>query len=553
MKNKFHTVLFAILASLAATHAPEAEAQSCEAYFPFDGSLADASGNGFDGRMIGQDGAAATPRFVEGRSGQALALDGTMAMRAFVDLNYESCPQVSFTAWVRFDGPVLRENRVILATGGSGPGLRAVGSVLVLNGTANGLWVRDAVRADSGWMFVAGVYDYADNTYALHWRNRSVEGTLSQHRRPPEDAVWVGAMDDRLTYAASNIVIDELRIFESVLGAEELRAMARDAPAAIAEGRRPAAGTLLPGDQYDPARLPGDQYDPARLPGDQYDSSQPGTGSVEEPAGLASDSERLRQRIEGNRPIELGSESESTSESREIVTTDVRDSLQERVEQRRPMEFGYESDEEAVAAAEAAAERRAQEEVEAEATVAAGATGEAPASLPRPSGPPRFSAIAGTSGDGQTIVDLENEFLHFIQWFDKADAPCFIVLSALSGGDIKMWDGCRSQSSSTGHVTVLLPSNVISAIEVCQRDDNQVVKGIRAVGTAVNLDGTLVYVPAVTDQTRPDCDTWTPRVLCPQDHVGTGIVVHSRERRLGDGRVIIGLQLVCRVVTVQGG
>jgi hypothetical protein len=271
MRMEEYTSLAAMLGLLACMYAGTAMAQSCEAYFPFDGSLADTSGNGYDGRMIGQDGKVATPRFVEGRSGQGLALDGTAAMRAFLDLNYESCPQVSFTAWIRFDGPVPKGNRVILATGGSGPGLRAVGSSLVLNGTANGLSVRDVVRGDSGWMFVAGVYDYAGNTYTLHWRNRSVEGTLSQHRRPPEDAVWVGAMNDRLTNAASGIVIDDLRIFGATLRQEELRALARDARVVRPAGPTSTEATALPGDQYDPALLPGDQYDPAHLPGDQYD------------------------------------------------------------------------------------------------------------------------------------------------------------------------------------------------------------------------------------------------------------------------------------------
>lgn len=127
MQIKEYSSCVVMLGFLAFVHAGTAIAQSCEAYFPFDGSLADASGNGFDGRMIGQDVAAATPRFVEGRSGQALALDGTSAMRVLMDLHYEGCPQVSFTAWIRFDGPLPRGNQVILATGGSGPGLRAAG------------------------------------------------------------------------------------------------------------------------------------------------------------------------------------------------------------------------------------------------------------------------------------------------------------------------------------------------------------------------------------------------------------------------------------------
>ncbi len=42
-------VLFALVVCLTA---PAASATLCDAYFPFDRSLADASGNGYDGELI---------------------------------------------------------------------------------------------------------------------------------------------------------------------------------------------------------------------------------------------------------------------------------------------------------------------------------------------------------------------------------------------------------------------------------------------------------------------------------------------------------------------
>jgi hypothetical protein len=214
-----------ILCGLAATLA---HAQ-CDAYFAFDGNLTDASGNGYDGQMIGEQGAKAVPQFVPGRSGQALALDGTSAMRAFVDLHYDRCPQVTFTAWMKFDSPMQRGTQYLLSTGsGSGPGLRVSGSNLGLSGPANGLIQRNAVRPDAGWMFVAGVYDFATGEYSLHWRNRSVSGRLRDISRAPEEAVWIGAFNDGLASAASNIVIDELHFFGKVLDADEIRTIQTD-------------------------------------------------------------------------------------------------------------------------------------------------------------------------------------------------------------------------------------------------------------------------------------------------------------------------------------
>jgi hypothetical protein len=233
--------LGALLAGLLLSN--NALAQQCDAWFPFDGDLTDASGNGYDGSMIGSEGSEATPRFVEGRSGSALALDGTAAMRAFIDLHYDGCPQVTISAWIRVDAS-SRGSRHILSTGnGSGPGLRISGSTLILNGTANGLTQRNAITAGSGWNFVAGVYDYTNSEYTLYWRNRSVSATLSEHLRPPREAFWVGAHSDNLANGPTDVVIDDLRITGSALGAEEVAALARS-PAARAEAA--GLGRALP-------------------------------------------------------------------------------------------------------------------------------------------------------------------------------------------------------------------------------------------------------------------------------------------------------------------
>ena len=55
----------ALAAALGSLTPFTAHAQTCEAYFSFDGTLANARGDGPDGRMIGPNGVAAAPRFVE--------------------------------------------------------------------------------------------------------------------------------------------------------------------------------------------------------------------------------------------------------------------------------------------------------------------------------------------------------------------------------------------------------------------------------------------------------------------------------------------------------
>lgn len=209
----------------------QAQAQ-CDAHFTFDGSLADTSGNGYDGHMIGKGGAPATPKFTEGKFGHALQLDGTSAMRVFLDLHFDSCPQVTIAAWIKTPAVLPKGTQELVSAGsGIGPGLRASGPHLVLRGPANGLIQRNVIRANAGWIFVAGVYDFAENTYALHWRNRSIEGKLREDHRTPEEAIWVGAFNDSLNAAVTGMAIDDLRIIGKALDKNGIRALQTREPA----------------------------------------------------------------------------------------------------------------------------------------------------------------------------------------------------------------------------------------------------------------------------------------------------------------------------------
>jgi len=54
----------------------------CDAYFPFDGNVADAGSNGLDGQVIVKGGGPAVRgvQFAPGRNGQALRLTGQTAV-----------------------------------------------------------------------------------------------------------------------------------------------------------------------------------------------------------------------------------------------------------------------------------------------------------------------------------------------------------------------------------------------------------------------------------------------------------------------------------------
>jgi hypothetical protein len=220
MGVRIFTALISICTFLPAT---DALAGPCDAYFPFENSLADASGNGYDGRMIGPDGTDAKPEFVPGKIGTALHFTGKSAMRALLDLHFDRCPQVTFTAWIRIVSNERTGTQYMVSTGGgSGPGLQFNGQYLKLEGTGNGLSYRDALRDRNEWYFVAGAYDYTAGKYTLYFRDRPVEGTLSENLYKPEDALWVGGFNDKLSYPVQDGYIDDLRIIGRTLDAAEI-------------------------------------------------------------------------------------------------------------------------------------------------------------------------------------------------------------------------------------------------------------------------------------------------------------------------------------------
>jgi hypothetical protein len=192
---------------------------------------------------------------------------------------------VTVTAWIQVTGAERKGTQELISTGsGSGPGIRVSGTNLVLKGSANGIIRRDAIRPNAGWMFVAGVYDYANGTYTLYSRNRGVDKKMGTSRKPAEEAIWVGAFNDGLANAATNIVIDDVRTYGRLLSKDDFRSL--QAGGGTLNALAPTnlqlpAPAQIPGDMFDPtapAQIPGDMFDPTeptQIPGDMFDPTEP--------------------------------------------------------------------------------------------------------------------------------------------------------------------------------------------------------------------------------------------------------------------------------------
>jgi len=94
------------------------------------------------------------------------------------------------------------------------------------------------------WQFVALVYDTRNRIYRIHWgNNRSEEKTYEKQPNPPGQAIWVGASSEGIRSALEGVVIDELRITNRALSAEEIAQLRDSANQSSAVSTSPATPT----------------------------------------------------------------------------------------------------------------------------------------------------------------------------------------------------------------------------------------------------------------------------------------------------------------------
>lgn len=336
----------------------------CDAFFAFDGNLVDSSGSGHDGRMVGAGGTPAEPEFVDGRSGQALRLNGESAMRTLLDLHPDACPQVTITAWVNIPSGGYTEGHIVSTEGQHGPALRIFGNSVHLVG-AKGIVRRDALYADT-WNFVALVYDSESALYRLHFGNRTLEAPMGDILFEPGPATWIGAYDQRMRYAPKGIVVDELRIIGAALDEQRIAALRDSTGSGNADAVAQSSGSsLVPGTSCSStAQCPADSYcavDRTCHPNSHLPmtaSGSIGTG----PRDIESDP--LRGSVDYDSPTDLLQDAGSSDGDGESsrLSPESEQALTDFMAENRPPEIEYESEEAALAAAERREQERAENE-----------------------------------------------------------------------------------------------------------------------------------------------------------------------------------------------
>lgn len=569
-----------LLGLLSALLPTAAFGQSCDAFFSFDGNLADTGGGAYHGTMIGESGTTRTPVFVEGQSGQALQLDGSSAMQTFIDLHYDACPQVTIAAWVNFDSEVPRSQQFIFSTGsGSGPGMRRSSNNLILNGTGNGLNQKNAISGNGGWMHVAGVYNYTTNSYSLYWRNRHIDGTLSKNLNEPEPAFWVGARNGDLGSPASGITIDELQIIGRALSDAEVRQLQFGAPE-VSSAPEPASPQPAPTSTV------------ASSAGKQDSMHSDATISTSATRPISSDSDDGNNQTAG---------ANQTFGNASTLSTGGLDQVKAARAENAPLPTGYNSEEEGVAAAAAADKRRADEayqealyreqnELEQHKRDAAedpvGATGYW---LRYTNDLLVYTDVSGSAGDySERIVFTEHqeqlnnkgqELLHWIRTREDNDKPCKIYVDSalaaytysqnMSAGRLREgpsvtinMDVCDQGLPKIGFGVFREVSKPIgefmpvTAIQTCHSANSKRVKGIRAQTRNITFpDGTpsANYKTVVMDE-KSNCSTWEPMESCPASTFAVGLTLYFMDgSALSPKDFLSGIALVCSSIELEKG
>ena len=280
-------------------------AARCEAHFPFDGDLADTSGNG-NHAILTDTSTSWNPLNVNGdyetgRFGQALRLDGSQVAIAPVDLHFDDCPTLTISLWVRFDSPP-EEGIQFLSTGyGAGPRLGASKTTLSAWGGSNEIRAPGGTAPEVGkWVPVVATWDYTAGVHTLHWPDGQMQESLKTYARPPQQDLYIGAYAYGTTFMgiARDLLIDDIRVYSRVLDASEIAALQAGNAPAIGDCNCAASANMLPLNLESEGQYGG--TGDGQLGGDI--DVRPGPTSVELPAGSTGVPDSLEDAVAENRP-----------------------------------------------------------------------------------------------------------------------------------------------------------------------------------------------------------------------------------------------------------
>jgi hypothetical protein len=170
------------------------------------------------------------------------------------------------------------------------------------------------------------------------------------------------------------------------------------------------------------------------------------------------------------------------------------------------------------------------------------------------------SGGTGTTGTAATTAVLSapaGMALRSLTYGERNDSPCFLEARFESedsnGGTVRTFNQCGGNAGSRR--TVAIPTTAAnlqfaSTVTVCQRRQNERLKGIRLRGSRVDAQGATFDQAIVAQDERPNCNQWGEQVFCPAGDVITAVQVHHRPRA-GRPTEITGLAVTCATATLR--
>lgn len=206
----------------------------CAAHYRFDGNLEDSTGNDHDAIMVdldrlptGQPG-----EYTDGKRGSALHLTGDSVAVSTLDLHFEACPKITVTAWVMLKSEPTQQMTVLSTGYGSGPRLAIAKSNMSAWGGVNEIRTRsrDWVPPVGEWLPVVATWDYEMGTHTLYIDGTPLKEGLGNYSREPQQDLWIGAYayGSKLMNIASDILVDDLRVYDRILDATGISAALAD-------------------------------------------------------------------------------------------------------------------------------------------------------------------------------------------------------------------------------------------------------------------------------------------------------------------------------------
>jgi len=196
------------------------------AYYPFEGSADDVSGNGYDGSITNQG------TYVGGRSGQAVSFDGTEGYVNVADADgLDSFSSLTVSAWFRLDGGGAGPANTLVRKNGAYLLQRTSGDYISFAVWDGGLADWKAVRtrvfdaSDYGtWHHVSGVFDSDESTYTLYLDGVEVDTatTTATTVASSSSPLTVGGLEDQYSLDGA---LDDVRIYSRALSASEVQAL----------------------------------------------------------------------------------------------------------------------------------------------------------------------------------------------------------------------------------------------------------------------------------------------------------------------------------------